>query len=94
MKPGAKILIVDDEPAVIQLMRKTLSGMGELRYATGGGDALALVAADPPDLILLDATIPGMDGFAPCVALQRDYRQIPVVFVTASSEFANEIRAL
>ena len=94
MKPDAKILIVDDEPSVIQLMRKTLSGMGELRYATGGGDALALVAADPPDLILLDANMPGMDGFATCVALQRDYQQIPVVFVTASSDFANEIRAL
>ena len=94
MKPGAKILIVDDEPAVIQLMRKTLTGMGELRYATGGEDALALVAADPPDLILLDANMPSLDGFATCAALQRDYRQIPVVFVTASSDFANEIRAL
>ena len=94
MKPGAKILIVDDEPAVIQLLRKTLGGMGELRYATGGGDALELVAADPPDLILLDANMPGLDGFATCAALQRDHRQIPVVFVTASSDFANEIRAL
>ncbi len=94
MKPGAKILIVDDEPAVIQLLRKTLHGMGELRYATGGEDALTLVAAAPPDLILLDANMPGLDGFATCVALQRDYPEIPVVFVTAGSDFANEIRAL
>ncbi len=47
MKPGAKILIVDDEPAVIQLMRKTLSGMGELRYATGLPHSSRLTAPPP-----------------------------------------------
>lgn len=66
MKHEAKILIVDDEPAAIQMLRKTLQGMGVLRYATGGQEALDLVASDPPDLILLDANMPGMDGFATC----------------------------
>ena len=94
MKHEAKILIVDDEPAAIQMMRKTLQGMGVLRYATGGQEALALVASDPPDLILLDANMPVMDGFATCRALQRDHAGIPVVFVTASGDFAHEIRAL
>ena len=94
MKHEAKILIVDDEPAAIQMMHKTLQGMGVLRYATGGQEALALVAKDPPDLILLDANMPVMDGFATCRALQRDHAGIPVVFVTASGDFANEIRAL
>ena len=94
MKPDAKILLVDDEPAAIQLMRKTLIGMGELRYAMGGQEALDLVAADAPDLILLDANMPGLDGFATCAALHRDFADIPVVFVTAAGDFENEIRAL
>ena len=94
MKHEAKILIIDDEPAAIQMMRKTLQGMGVLRYATGGQEALELVANDPPDLILLDANMPGMDGFATCHALQEAYPDIPVVFVTASGDFAHEIRAL
>ena len=94
MQPDAKILIVDDEPSAIQMMRKTLKGMGELRYATGGREALDLVASEPPDLILLDANMPGMDGYATCLALQMDYPDIPVVFVTASGDFADEIRAL
>jgi len=94
MKHEAKILIVDDEPAAIQMLRKTLQGMGVLRYATSGQEALDLVASDPPDLILLDANMPGMDGFATCLALQKHFPDIPVVFVTASGDFAHEIRAL
>ena len=94
MKHEAKILIVDDEPAAIQMLRKTLQGMGVLRYATSGQEALELVASDPPDLILLDANMPGMDGFTTCLALQEHYPDIPVVFVTASGDFAHEIRAL
>jgi len=94
MQPAAKILIVDDEPAAILVMHKTLHGMGELRYARGGQEALELVASDPPDLILLDAIMPDMDGFATCAALRRIYPDIPVVFVTAAGDFANEIHAL
>ena len=90
----AKILIVDDEPADIQLMRQTLKGMGELRYATSGQEALRLVEADPPDLVLLDAVMPGLDGFATCARLQQAAAAIPVVFVTANSDFEHEIRAL
>jgi diguanylate cyclase (GGDEF)-like protein len=94
MQPAAKILIVDDEPTAIQVLRKALKDMGELRYAISGQEALDLVASDPPDLILLDANMPGMDGYATCRALQEDYPDIPVVFVTASGDFADEIRAL
>jgi diguanylate cyclase (GGDEF)-like protein len=94
MKHDAKILIVDDEPAAIQMLRKTLQGMGVLCYATSGQEALDLVASDPPDLILLDANMPGMDGYDTCVALERDYPDIPVVFVTAAHDPKSEIRAL
>ena len=94
LKSASRILIVDDEPAAIQALHKALEGIGEVRYATGGLDALALLAEYPVDLILLDANMPEMDGFATCHAMQRDHSDIPVIFVTAASEIGNEIRAL
>ncbi len=92
--PMANLLIVDDEPAAIQIMRKALAGMGELRFAMGGEEALAMVARDPVDLVLLDARMPGLDGYATCAALHRDYPELPVIFVTADSDFASELRGL
>lgn len=94
VKTASRIMIVDDDPIAIQALHKALEGIGEVRYATGGSDALALLAEDPVDLILLDANMPEMDGFATCRAMQRDYSDIPVIFVTAASEIGNEIRAL
>lgn len=94
MTPNAKILIVDDEPTAVQILHKTLSGMGAVRYAVSGTAALELVAAEPPDLVLLDVNMPGMDGFATCVVLRRDYPDIPVVFVTGGGDVDSEIRAL
>ncbi len=85
MKPGAKTLIVDDEPAAIQLLRKTLSGMGELRFATGGQEALALVAADPPDLILMDINMPLMDGYAAARHIRARDPRVPIIALTANA---------
>ncbi len=94
MNRNGRILIVDDEPSAIQVMRKTLTGMADLLYATSGVDALAIVEKEAIDLVLLDANMPGMDGFTTCEMLHRHHAHIPVVFVTADSDFAREIRAL
>src|SRR5690606_19797369 len=59
--PG--ILIVDDDPGMIQALAKTLQGLGRLRFATRGADALRLMQESPPDLVLLDAQMPGLSGF-------------------------------
>ena len=90
----ANILIVDDDPAALQVLHGALEGMGELLYASGGTEALTMVASQPVDLVLLDARMPDMDGFATCRALQRDYPDIPIIFVTVANEPGNEIRAL
>ena len=94
MTPLPKILIVDDEPSAIQILGMALEGLGDLCFATRGEDALALMAEEAIDLVLLDARMPGMDGFQTCKVLHRDYPDIPVIFVTAASESGNEIRAL
>ncbi len=94
MKMPANILIVDDDPGAIHALHHALQGMGKISYATGGIDALGLLAEQPADLILLDANMPEIDGFEVCATLQREYPGIPVMFVTADNETSQEIKAL
>jgi diguanylate cyclase (GGDEF)-like protein len=89
----ANILLVDDDPASIQLLGRILSEVGNVRFATRAEDALRLVHDSPPDVILLDAEMPGMSGFELCKALKAepDYAEIPVIFVTSHTETAFEV---
>lgn len=66
------ILLVDDDPATIQLLGRILAGQAQLRFATDGQSALRLARESTLDLILLDAEMPGMDGFEVCEALKAD----------------------
>jgi diguanylate cyclase (GGDEF)-like protein len=95
-EPRASVLIVDDEPANIHVLAAALQDSCELRFATDGDSALRLVAEAPPDLVLLDVLMPGLDGFAVLRRL-KDHaatRQVPVIFVTAMSEIDDEERGL
>jgi CheY-like chemotaxis protein len=94
MSSIATILIVDDDPLAIQALHSTLRGLGSIRYATSGADALALAAGCPVDLVLLDAHMPEMDGFETCRALLRDHPDLTILFVTADIDFATEAHAL
>jgi diguanylate cyclase (GGDEF)-like protein len=89
-------LIVDDDPTSIQLMGRILSGVATLRFATNGADAVRLVNESPPDLILLDAELPGMSGFKVLDAIKADVKlsDVPVIFVTGHSETPFEVSAL
>ena len=94
MSAQARILIVDDDPAAIEVLEQALEGLGEVCFATGGADALALLAHDPVDLVLLDANMPDLDGFVTCRILKQEYPDLPIIFVTAYSEEGREIHAL
>jgi diguanylate cyclase (GGDEF)-like protein len=87
------VLIVDDDSGAIQLVAHMLSGMGPLRFAMRGEDALRLVRESLPDVVLLDAEMPGMSGFDVCRALKADpdTADAPVIFVTSHSEVAWEL---
>jgi diguanylate cyclase (GGDEF)-like protein len=89
------ILLVDDDPGIIQLLGRILATVGELRFATSGADALRLVQELPPDLILLDAEMQGMSGYGVLDALKArpEMADVPVVFVTGHSEPAFEVAA-
>lgn len=91
-----RILIVDDDDAAILILRHALSDMGEFRFAKTGEDALQLARLFNPHLILLDAHMPGLDGFAVCASLKADpvFDHVSIVFVTRFSDPDSERRAL
>jgi len=90
------ILIVDDDPSTVRLMARILSGVGDLRAATNGTDALRLAREAAPDLILLDAEMPGMSGFEVCETVKADpaLADCPVIFITSHSGAAYEVAGL
>jgi len=93
----ARVLIVDDQPANINMLGAALQGDYELSVATNGDDALRLARGDKqPDCILLDIVMPGKDGLEVCTELKQDpqTRDIPVIFITAMSEEEDETRGL
>ena len=87
------ILVVDDTPDNIDLLRAVLEDDYRTKIAVNGERALKIAAgSDQPDLILLDIMMPGMSGYDVCRALKADAAtaNIPVIFVTAMSEVADE----
>jgi two-component system sensor histidine kinase/response regulator len=95
--PAPKILIVDDQPINVQLLKRKLEGEGMRTVsAYGGPEALELAASTKPDLILLDVMMPDMDGIEVCQRLQRDEttRHIPVIFITARNTKENKLEGL
>ena len=83
---GSEILIVDDEPANLQLLLEILEAESyEIRVALNGHTALEQVATRLPDLILLDILMPDMDGYAVCRQIKSNpqSQDIPVVFLSA-----------
>ena len=87
------ILIVDDSSDNITLMSRLLKDTYRTIIATNGEKALKLASSDdPPDLILLDIVMPGMDGYEVCRRLKEDQKttKIPVIFLTAKSDLEDE----
>jgi diguanylate cyclase (GGDEF)-like protein len=92
----SSVLIVDDDPGLVQVMNQILSEVASLRFATNGQDALRLARESAPDLILLDAQMPGMSGFQLFEALREapELANVPVIFITSHSEADFQVSAL
>jgi two-component system OmpR family response regulator len=83
-RPAARILVVDDEPSITELLSTALRYMGyDVSTARTGSAALAAAGANPPDLIVLDVMLPDIDGFEVCRRLRADGDFVPVIFLTA-----------
>ncbi len=91
------VMVVDDTPDNLSLMNQLLKDKYSVRIANSGERALKLAATGtPPDLILLDIMMPGMDGYEVCRQLKADpaMQNIPVIFLTAKSEADDERKGL
>ena len=91
---GADILVVDDEPDNLRLMTQVLQNAGyKVRVAISGERALKAATIDPPDLVLLDVLMPGMDGYEVCRHLKAspETRDVPVIFVSVASETGDKL---
>jgi DNA-binding response OmpR family regulator len=85
------ILVVDDEEAIAEAVRKRLESEGFRVVVAGDGpDAIRLHAEHRPDLVVLDLMLPGMDGLEVCKAIQRD-NWTPVLMLTAKAEEADKV---
>ncbi|HMN27175.1 MAG TPA: response regulator [Caldilineaceae bacterium] len=85
-----QILVVDDEPLLRNLLERSLKRAGyRVVTASNGADALALFAATPIDLALVDVMMPGIDGYRVCEEL-RQWSSVPVILLT-SLDNADEI---
>lgn len=91
------ILVVEDEEDILELVRYNLAKEGHHVTGVGSGEeALKAVRAEPPDLILLDLMLPGVDGLDVCKTLKGDpkTRSIPIVMLTAKGEEADIVTGL
>jgi CheY-like chemotaxis protein len=89
MAAGARILICDDDPAILRVLQVNLEVEGyETLLAHHGEEALKIAGSEKPDLIILDIMMPRMDGYQTCDALKADpeTKGIPVVFLSAKAQ--------
>ena len=96
--PGAtRVLVVDDDPSILDTVTSILATEGyQVKSAGGGAEALALVSTWGPTLVLLDMRMPLMDGWAVARALRESGSKVPIVVMTAAENakrWAEEIDA-
>jgi DNA-binding NarL/FixJ family response regulator len=90
-------LVVDDSPETLRLLTDALDGAGmTVMVALDGASAMRIVDQITPDIVLLDAVMPGMDGFETCKRLKRDAGlvNVPIIFMTGLAETEHIVRGL
>jgi two-component system response regulator VicR len=91
---SARILVVDDEPNIVNILRSNLEREGyKVISAYDGEEAIRLAMTKDPDLILLDCMLPGIDGFDVCKRIRRD-STVPIIMITAKSEEIDKVLGL
>lgn len=91
---SGKILVVDDAPQVRRVMRTTLTAEGYTIFeARNGEEALEMFRAKPPDIILLDVNMPGLDGLETCREIRRN-SDVPIIMLTVRNAERDKVLAL
>ena len=94
---AVKVLVVDDERAVRESLRRALQLEGyEIELAADGGEALSVLTAEQPqpDAVILDVLMPGVDGLEVCRRLRDTGNRVPVLMLTARDEVENRVAGL
>jgi two-component system response regulator MprA len=92
--PAGRILVVDDEPRVLSLMRRVLELEGyEVVLANDGTAALEILRSEPIDLVILDVMMPDLDGFDVCRIVRRE-SLVPILMLTARDAGADKVTGL
>jgi DNA-binding response OmpR family regulator len=94
---AARVLLVEDERDIVELVRYQLEKEGmRVAHAADGALALRLCRQDPPDVVILDVMLPGLDGLEVCRALRRDpeTRRLPVIMLTAKADEVDRVVGL
>lgn len=88
MESKKVVLAVDDSPENLDVLKNQLTPEYIVKAAINGPIALKIASKHPPDIVLLDVRMPGMDGFEVCKALKKDdtTRDVPVIFVTGEDD--------
>jgi DNA-binding response OmpR family regulator len=90
-----KILVVDDDPELLPLVAFTLRQAGLFVLEAASGErALALFAAEQPDLVILDLNLPGIDGFGVCRTLREQGHRTPVLMLTVRGDEEDQVQGL
>jgi two-component system OmpR family response regulator len=93
--PEARLLVVDDEPSIRELLTASLRFAGfEVFPAADGAEALKLAEQHRPDLVVLDIMLPDLDGFTVTRKLRERGRDVPVVFLTARDDTSDKVTGL
>ncbi len=89
-----RVLVVDDEPAILRVVRANLVARDyDVVTATTGQDAIARIATEAPDVVVLDLGLPDIDGLDVC-ARAREWTTVPIIVLSADSDDMRKVRAL
>src|SRR5437879_6099191 len=93
--PLQRILVVDDDPQILSVLRRGLSYAGyQVDGAASGEAALSTALARPPDIVILDVMLPGLDGIETCRRLRAADAGLPILMLTAKGRIPDRIEGL
>jgi len=91
-----KILVVDDEPHIVNLIKLTLGDEFDFSEAYSGKEAISIAKKQRPDLIILDLMMPNVDGYQVCVELRShaQTQNIPIMILSAKSQIVDKFKSI
>jgi DNA-binding response OmpR family regulator len=91
-----RVLVVEDDPSIAELLEKTLSRFYDVRIVNDGGAAITVASSYHPDIVLLDVNLPNMDGFAIATAMKSapGLAKVPIIFLTAQDRSLDVVKGI